>query len=304
MVDQSNTNTPEIAYFFFCPQQQKATFRGTALPNGLLVESGGACVFIHFILERTDSWREGRVGLHMQQLPSKRVCHNIPNVHLLPWRQTRAGWGPVLMSRPSSAELQLTSNEAPRPKAPNSINCVSAPAVLALIYLHKPTVPGRLDQTPEIVLTWWRPMFWGWELCVAHYCGPLSVMSDVPENSFQMLKKCQKIGKAKTEMIRSCLFCFFSGVWSTTRSPLQVFFYRITKWSALAIHFQSQLLMLIESCLVHHFPCSGVAVIHTCPGRMSWHQPCLMETRSGVSKRLANFQPTNFGRFVYSSFKH
>lgn len=60
----------------------------------------------------------------------------------------------VLVSRASSAELQLTSNEAPPPKAPNSINCVSAPAVFALIYLHNPTVPGLLDQTPEIVLTW------------------------------------------------------------------------------------------------------------------------------------------------------
>lgn len=58
------------------------------------------------------------------------------------------------MSRPSSAELQLTSNEALRPKAPNSINCVSAPAVFALIYLHNPTVPGCLEQTPEIILTW------------------------------------------------------------------------------------------------------------------------------------------------------
>lgn len=46
---------------------------------------------------------------------------------------------------------------------------------------------------------------------MAHYCGPLSVMSyrvsqnEIPENSFQMLKKCQKskIQKAKTEMIRS-----------------------------------------------------------------------------------------------------
>lgn len=119
----------------------------------------------------------------------------------------------VLMSRPSSAELQLTSNEALRPKAPNSINCVSAPAVFALIYLHDPTVPGWLDQTPEIVLTRGRPMFWGWELCVAHYCGPLSVMpyrvsqNEIPENSFQMLKKCQKskIQKAKTEMIWSFL---------------------------------------------------------------------------------------------------
>lgn len=119
----------------------------------------------------------------------------------------------VLMSRPSSAELQLTSNEALRPKAPNSITCVIAPAVFALIYLHNPTVPGWLDQTPEIVLTRGRPMFWGWELCVAHYCGPLSVMSyrvsqnEIPENSFQMLKKCQKskIQKAKTEMIWSFL---------------------------------------------------------------------------------------------------
>lgn len=76
----------------------------------------------------------------------------------------------VLTSRPGSAELQLTCNEAPRPRAPNSINCVSAPTVFALIYLHNPTVPGGSEQTPEIALAWRRPMFWGRELCVAHQC--------------------------------------------------------------------------------------------------------------------------------------